>query len=74
MRELEQLRKFIIFFVHPALDIAYTEHESPNEISHPVYIKGKGEIASIAYRALVLRFFPDLTIVSESMRENAYLF
>lgn len=74
MRELEQLKKFMIFFVHPALDIPYTEHESPNEISHPVYIKGKGEIAGVAYRALVLRFFPDLTIVTESMRENAYLF
>lgn len=74
MRELEQLRKFIVFFIHSELDLNYTEHESPNEISHPVYIKNKGEIASVAYRALVLRFFPSLTIVTESMRENAYLF
>lgn len=74
MRELEKLRKFIIFFVHSELDLNYTEHESPNEISHPVYIKNKGEITAVAYRALILRFFPSLTIVTESMRENAYLF
>lgn len=74
MRELEQLRKFIVFFVHSQLDLDFIEHESPNEISHPVYVKGKGEITAIAYRALILRFFPDLTIVTESMRENAYLF
>ena len=74
MRELEQLRKFVVFFVHSQLDIDFIEHESPNEISHPVYIKGKGEITAVAYRALILRFFPDLTIVTESMRENAYLF
>ena len=74
MRELEKLRKFIIFFIHPELDLPFTEHESPNEISHPVYIKNKGEISAVVYRALVLRFFPALTIVTESMRENAYLF
>lgn len=74
MRELETLKKFSVFFLHSALDLNFTEHESPNEISHPVYIKNKGEIASVAYRALILRFFPTLTIVTESMRENAYLF
>ena len=74
MRELEQLKKFIVFFIHQDLDLNFTEHESPNEISHPVYIKNKGEITSVAYRALILRFFPSLTIVTESMRENAYLF
>lgn len=74
MRELEKLDKFKVFFIHTKLDLEYTEHESPNEISHPIYIKGLGEITAVAYRALILRFFPSLTIVSESMRENAYLF
>ena len=72
--ELEKLRKFNIFFIHPKLDIEYVEQESPSEISHPVYIKGEGEITAVFYRTLVLRFFPYLTIVTESMRENAYLF
>lgn len=74
MRQLETLRKFNIFFVHSSLDLEFTEYESPSEISQPTYIKGKGEICAIAYRALVLRFFPYLTIITESMRENAYLF
>ena len=74
IRQLETLRKFNIFFVHSALDLEYTEYESPSEISQPTYIKGKGEICAVAYRALILRFFPYLTIITESMRENAYLF
>lgn len=74
IRQLETLRKFNIFFVHSALDLEYTEYESPSEISQPTYTKGKGEICAVAYRALILRFFPYLTIITESMRENAYLF
>lgn len=74
MRELEKLRKFNIFFIHPSYDLEYSEYESPSDISNPTYIKGKGEICAIAYRALILRFFPYLTILTESMREDAYLF
>ena len=71
---LEKLYKFNIVFVHPELELEYIEHESPSEISHPVYTKGLGEITAVFYRYLLLKFFPYLTIVSESMRENAYLF
>lgn len=72
--QLEKLYLFNIFFVHPSLELEYVEHESPTEISHPIYTKGVGEICAVFYRCLLLRFFPYLTIVSESMRENAYLF
>lgn len=74
MEELEKLRKFNVYFVHSSLDIPLSEFESPNEISHPMYIKGNGEITAVFYRSLLLKFFPYLTIVTESMRENAYLF
>lgn len=73
-KQLEKLYTFNIFFVHSALELEYIQHESPTEISHPVYTKGKGEICAVVYRLLLLKFFPYLTIVSESMRENAYLF
>ena len=72
--QLEKLYLFNIFFVHSALELEFVQHESPTDISHPVYTKGLGEITAIVYRCLLLRFFPYLTIVSESMRENAYLF
>ena len=72
--QLMKLYIFNIIFVHSALELEYIQHESPTDISHPVYIKGKGEICAIVYRLLLLKFFPYLTIVSESMRENAYLF
>ena len=74
MNELEKINQFIIYFIHNGLELDYTFHESPNDISHPVYYKGIGEITAVFYRNLLLRFFPYLTIVSESMRENAYLF
>ena len=73
-KQLEKLYTFNIFFVHSALELEFIQHESPTEISHPVYTKGKGEICAVVYRLLLLKFFPYLTIVSESMRENAYLF
>ena len=73
-KQLEKLYLFNIFFVHSALELEFIQHESPTEISHPVYTKGKGEICAVVYRLLLLKFFPYLTIVSESMRENAYLF
>ena len=71
---LERLYRFNIFFIHPSMDLEITECDGPTEISHPIYTKGLGEITAIFYRCLLLRFFPYLTIVSESMRENAYLF
>lgn len=74
IRELEKLRKFNVFFIHPYLELEFTEFESPSEISNPIYKKGSGEICAIAYRALILRFFPYLTIMTESMREDAYMF
>lgn len=74
MRELETLKKFNIFFIHSSLDLDFAEFESPSEISNPTYTKGQGEICAVCYRALVLRFFPYLTIITESMREDAYLF
>ena len=74
MDELEKLRHFNVFFIHSFLDLDYVVNESPSELSHPIYVKGKGEITAVFYRNLVLRFFPYLTITTESMRENAYLF
>ena len=73
-KQLEKLYLFNIFFIHSALELEFIQHDSPTDISHPVYIKGKGEICAVVYRLLLLKFFPYLTIVSESMRENAYLF
>lgn len=73
-KQLEKLYIFNIIFIHSALELEYIQHESPTDISHPVYIKGRGEICAVVYRLLLLKFFPYLTIVSESMRENAYLF
>ncbi len=67
-------KKFVIIFIHPSLELDYIEHDSPNEISHPAYVRGEGEICAVVYRSLVLNFFGYCSVVSEKMRENKYLF
>lgn len=71
---LLKFENFSIFGVHSALDIAFDEQEYPSEISHPSYIIGKGEIVAIFYRYVLINFFGYCSIVTDSMRENAYIF
>ena len=72
--KLTSYKSFKVFAIHSALDLKFIEHEFPSEISHPSYIIGKGEITAVFYRYLLLNFFGYCSIITDSMRENNYLF
>lgn len=72
--KLFKLRHFTIICIHPELELAYVSHEYPSDISHPAYIIGKGEITAVFYRYIMLNFFGYCSIITESMRENSYMF
>lgn len=74
MEKLHKFSSFSIFAIHSALDLSFVSHEYPSEISHPSYIIGKGEICAIFYRYLLLNFFGYCSIITDSMRENNYIF
>lgn len=71
---LMKFKKFSVFGVHSALELSYDEHEYPSEISHPSYKVTKGEITAILYRYILINFYGYCSIVTDSMRENAYIF
>ena len=71
---LQKCKSFRIFAMHDGFDGKYIEHEYPSEISHPSYIIGKGEILAVFYRYLLINFFGYCSIITDSMRENAYIF
>ena len=71
---LMKFKKFSVFGIHSALELSYDEHEYPSEISHPSYKVTKGEITAILYRYILINFYGYCSIVTDSMRENAYIF
>lgn len=72
MRAMSILKKFHIVFIHSAV-LKNFRAFAPNE-SEPAYVIGKGEITAIAYRYLVIRFFPYMSIPDEEDKETSYLF
>jgi hypothetical protein len=72
--KLFKLKKFSIICIHPELELSFISHEYPSDISHPAYIIGKGEITAVFYRYIMLNFFGYCSIITESMRENSYMF
>ena len=71
---LKKLKKFSIFGIHSALELPFDEQEYPSEISHPSYKLANGEITAILYRYILINFYGYCSIVTDSMRENAYIF
>ena len=71
---LKKLKHFSIFGIHSALELPFDEHEYPSEISHPSYKLANGEITAILYRYILINFYGYCSIVTDSMRENAYIF
>ena len=71
---LKKLGRFSVFGVHSALELPFDEQEYPSEISHPSYKLANGEITAILYRYILLNFYGYCSIVTDSMRENAYIF
>jgi hypothetical protein len=72
--KLFKLKNFRIICIHPELELQFISHEYPSDISHPAYIIGKGEITAVFYRYIMLNFFGYCSIITESMRENSYMF
>lgn len=73
MRCLGKLESFHVVFIHSALIKKSSKASLPNE-TEPTYKIGKGEITAVAYRYLMLKFFPYMAIPDESDREVNYLF
>ncbi len=71
---LKKLNRFSVFGVHSALELPFDEQEYPSEISHPSYKLANGEITAILYRYILINFYGYCSIVTDSMRENAYIF
>ncbi len=71
---LMKLKKFSVFGMHSALELPFDEQEYPSEISHPSYKIANGEITAILYRYVLINFYGYCSIVTDSMRENAYIF
>ena len=71
---LKKLNRFSVFGVHSALEMPFDEQEYPSEISHPSYKLANGEITAILYRYILINFYGYCSIVTDSMRENAYIF
>jgi hypothetical protein len=71
---LKKLNRFSVFGVHSALELSFDEQEYPSEISHPSYKLANGEITAILYRYVLINFYGYCSIVTDSMRENAYIF
>ena len=71
---LKKLNRFSVFGVHSALEMPFDEQEYPSEISHPSYKLAHGEITAILYRYILINFYGYCSIVTDSMRENAYIF
>ena len=71
---LKKLKKFSVFGIHSALELPFDEQEYPSEISHPSYKLANGEITAILYRYILINFYGYCSIVTDSMRENAYIF
>ena len=71
---LKKLKNFSVFGMHSALELPFDEQEYPSEISHPSYKLANGEITAILYRYILINFYGYCSIVTDSMRENAYIF
>lgn len=71
---LMKLPKFHIFGIHPASETIFEQTEYPSEISHPSYKIGEGEILAVLYYYILINFFGYCSIITDSMRENAYIF
>lgn len=71
---LKKLKHFSVFGIHSALELPFDEQEYPSEISHPSYKLANGEITAILYRYILINFYGYCSIVTDSMRENAYIF
>lgn len=71
---LKKLNHFSVFGIHSALELPFDEQEYPSEISHPSYKLANGEITAILYRYVLINFYGYCSIVTDSMRENAYIF
>lgn len=71
---LKKLKRFSVFGIHSGIELPFDEHEYPSEISHPSYKLANGEITAILYRYILINFYGYCSIVTDSMRENAYIF